>query len=161
MPSLLRAKQTFFKIFGTTKDFTDESLWVLDWFCSSNDSLLLLPVLGPAPSLLRSSSIRNQATTHFFSLIPTNFRDEHILIRDQINSFQRGISIIFFQMYIQGQSSLEYPGKNMLLWLPPRSKSSFWEKFHVNLKYDATHQKMSFESRAALAQGLLNCWLCA
>lgn len=96
------------------KDFVDEvsrppPAWFA-CFCFSNDLLSLLATLGPAPSRLRSSSIRNQAMLCSFPLISTHFRADHILIRDQISSLQKGISIIFFQMYIHGQSSHKDPG---------------------------------------------------
>lgn len=81
-------------------------------FCFSNDLLSLLAALGLAPFQVRSSSIQNQAILCSFSRISTHFRADRILIRDQISSLQRGISIIFFQMYIQGQSSHKDPGKN-------------------------------------------------
>ena len=89
----------------------DESLNPPCLVLLSNDLLLLLPTLGLAPSWSGSSNIQKQTIIHFSSLISNNFRVKHIFIRGQISSLQRGISVIFFQMYIQGQSSHEDPGK--------------------------------------------------
>lgn len=147
----------FFKNQWVNERLLDESLNPPCLALLSSDLSLLLPTLGLAPSWPGSSNIQNQTIIHFSSLISTNFRVEHIFLRDQIGSLQRGISVIFFQMYIEGQSSHADPGKTMFLWTPSRSRSSFWEESHVHLKFDATCQKMSFKSSAALAIGLLHC----
>lgn len=85
------------------------NFWVLlAWACFGNDLLLPLLTLGYTPS--RPGSFQKETIIYFFSLISTNFRLEHVLIRDRISSMQTGISTIFWT-YIQGQSSHEDPGK--------------------------------------------------